>query len=236
MGADLDWRQAPAERGHPTRWPGHIRPAKPADTEAAIPLIHASGPEAIEYGFTTRRREAMDFLRFAFADGRGFFGWRVHTVAVAGQEPVGIGAFYSGLQYPFLSLGLVRQILAFYPPAEIPGIIRRILQLQAVMPPPSRHTHYAAHLGIREDMRSQGIGSALLNHHKNLALGLNRRVYALDVSWQNPRAQALYERLGFAPKAEHRFPGPPGKVPHGRRMAMDLARMVEVSPRTDHPG
>jgi ribosomal protein S18 acetylase RimI-like enzyme len=202
--------------------PLQFRPAIAADAEAAIPLIYSSGPDAFEYGFTIGPHRALDFLRHAFADGRGFFGWRNHTVAVLDGQVAGIGAFYSGHEYGRLSQELIAQVLRFHPLLSVPRIIRRSLQLKALMPPPSRRTHYVAYLGVRPDLRSQGIGAALLRHHQDVARQLGRSKYALDVSVGNPRGQALYERLGFKPTREQHFPGPAGAVPDTRRMEILL--------------
>ncbi|NUM49443.1 MAG: GNAT family N-acetyltransferase, partial [Anaerolineales bacterium] len=75
----------------------HFRVATPADTEAAIPLIYSSGPAAFDYVFKhPARGTALDFLRHAFADGAGEFGYRNHTIVETGGQIVGIGACFSG--------------------------------------------------------------------------------------------------------------------------------------------
>lgn len=75
----------------------HFRPATLADTEAAIPLIYSSGPAAFDYVFKHPvRGNALDFLRHAFADGAGEFGYRNHTVVEVDGKLVGVGACFSG--------------------------------------------------------------------------------------------------------------------------------------------
>lgn len=203
--------------------PLHFRPATAADTALAVPLIHSAGPEAFEYGFSVGRKTARDFLADAFADGRGLFGWHTHTVAELDGEVVGIGAFYSGHDYGPMTQALLLQMLRYYPLSAMPRLLRRSLQLKAVSPPPSRRTHFIANFGVRPDLRSQGIGAALLRHQQQVGRELGRAKYALDVSVANPRGQALYERLGFRVTREQRFPGPGGAVPDARRMEMGLA-------------
>src|SRR5262245_55488912 len=91
-----------------------FRPARPEDVEQAIPLIYSSGPEGFNYVFAQHPAAAIDFLRFAYPDGRGFFGYRNHVVATVEGKIVGIGAFYSGNEYNRLSNGSLAQIVRFY--------------------------------------------------------------------------------------------------------------------------
>ena len=48
-----------------------------------------------------------------------------------------------------------------------------------------------------------------------------RRFYALDVAVNNPRAQKLYDALGFKVANERQF-GKQGSIPNVRRMEIDL--------------
>jgi len=200
-----------------------FRPARADDVEAAVPLIYSSGPEAFEYVFTQGGRTALDFLAFAFVDGRGFFGWRNHEVALLDDEVVGIGAFYSGREYGRLSAQLVLQAARSYPLVRLARVVRHGLQIRSVMPPPSRATHYVAHLGVRSALQGRGIATALLRHEWTIAVQLGRQTCALDVSVRNARAQALYDRLGFQVMREQAFAGPRGVVPDSRRMQMGVS-------------
>ncbi|GHK03015.1 GNAT family N-acetyltransferase [Streptomyces sp. NPDC003753] len=50
-----------------------------------------------------------------------------------------------------------------------------------------------------EELRSRGIGSALIRAAEDLARGRGRSVIGLGVAADNPRAAALYARLGYRP-------------------------------------
>jgi ribosomal protein S18 acetylase RimI-like enzyme len=52
-------------------------------------------------------------------------------------------------------------------------------------------------LGVREDLRSRGIGTRLLRELERLALERGRPRVGLGVALANARARALYERLGY---------------------------------------
>ncbi len=114
------------------------------------------------------------------------------------------------------------QMARYYPLTALPRLLRRALQLKAMMPPPLRDTHYIAHFGVNPALRSQGIGAALLRQQRTVALQLGRRRCALDVSVQNPRAQALYQHLGFVVTGTQRFRGPTAVVADCRRMELPL--------------
>lgn len=57
--------------------------------------------------------------------------------------------------------------------------------------------HYIAHLGVDPSMQSKGIGAKLVEYLMEQGRKAGKTQAALDVSVLNPRAQALYERLGF---------------------------------------
>lgn len=195
-----------------------IRPAQAADAHVAVGLIHSSGARALDYGFSAGSVTCLQFLNRAFRDGRGFFGWANHTVAVVEDSVVGIGAFYGSEEYVRLSLGLAAQVARFYPWARAAGVLGRCLRLQRLMRPPSPGMHYVANLGVDERWRSRGIGRALLAHERERARTLGRDVLALDVAVDNPRARRLYESLGFVATGESRMAGGRGEVPDTTRM------------------
>lgn len=197
-----------------------IRIADSRDVDAAVPLIYSSGPPAIDYGFQRYDKSSHDFLRFAFVDGNGFLGYKNHTVATLNGQVVGILAVYNLSSYVRLTLGHLWQLCRFYPASGLIDLIIRGSHLQSIMPPPNQKTHYIAHFGVAEAMRGKGIGRSLLAHQQKKAQELERKIYAIDVSVENPRAQALYERFGFSVIAENEFSGPRNTLANTRRMTM----------------
>ncbi|WP_240923370.1 GNAT family N-acetyltransferase [Metapseudomonas otitidis] len=79
--------------------------------------------------------------------------------------------------------------------------------------PPPRDACYLTHIGVAEDLAGQGIGCQLIDHLLHLGRLEGHHRAALDVSAANPRAQALYERLGFRVMLE-RPSGVPGIAAH----------------------
>lgn len=179
-----------------------FRPATADDADQAVPLIYSAGPEGFEYVFTQGRRGALDYLGFAFRDGAGLFGHRNHIVVERNGSVIGIGAFYSGVEYNRLSEGTLRQVLRFYRFSCLP-VLRRAMRTARWMPPPGRRTLYVANLGVAPELRGQGIGARLLHQQMNRARAEGKGKFALDVVATNPRAQQLYERLGLRVVQEH---------------------------------
>src|SRR3546814_385856 len=92
-----------------------FRPAVAADVDVAVPLIHSSGPAAFEYVFAVAGvGDALAFLRRAFVDGAGEFGWRNHVVGELDGVVVAVGAGYGGYGKGRFMLAAAREILWHY--------------------------------------------------------------------------------------------------------------------------
>jgi ribosomal protein S18 acetylase RimI-like enzyme len=181
-----------------------FRPSQPQDVEHAVPLIYSSGPAAFDYVFSDRRPgQSVDFLRSAFVWGNSEFGYRQHTAVVLDGEVVGIGAIrYSHQNFRF-TIAAVSAILRFYGPLAGIRTIRRGLRIEQIIQPPKRGVGILYHLGVAPEHRSKGIGSQLVHHFLDEIRSKEVSVAALDVAVTNPRAQALYEREGFAAVITH---------------------------------
>jgi ribosomal protein S18 acetylase RimI-like enzyme len=179
-----------------------FRGAVPADVSDAVPLIYSSGPAAFDYVFNIGgKRSAQDFLRFAYSQGRGEFGWRAHRVAEIGGQVAAAAAAFDGRTGLRFTIASALQILRFYGPMHAWAVMARGLRTEAIIRPPRADEYYLCHLGVREELRGQGIGARFI---RNLLQGLDanrHRCATLDVAVTNPRAQLLYERLGFVVEA-----------------------------------
>ncbi|AGI22610.1 acetyltransferase [Pseudomonas sp. ATCC 13867] len=179
-----------------------FRRARPTDVDAAIPLIYSSGPDAFDYAFARPgRSSATDFLRHAFLQGSGQFGWRQHWVGEQDGQVLAAGTAFGGEVNLGYMLAATRQILGYFGLAS-PAVMVRGLQLERIICPPPRRTLYLAHLGVAPERRGEGLGSQLIDHFLHCGRHAGLPMAALDVSVANPRAQALYERLGFSVQVE----------------------------------
>jgi ribosomal protein S18 acetylase RimI-like enzyme len=180
-----------------------FRAAAPADVADAVPLIYSSGPAAFDYVFDIgNARGAQQYLRFAYLQGGGEFGWRAHRVAEIGGQVVAAGAAFDGRAVLSFTIANALQILRFYGPIRAWGVMMRGLRTEAIIRPPRAEEYYLCHVGVREELRGHGIGARFL---RNLLQGLDadrHRCATLDVAVTNPRAKLLYERLGFVVNAQ----------------------------------
>lgn len=62
---------------------------------------------------------------------------------------------------------------------------------------PRRDELYVDGLAVAADARGRGVGTRLLSEVRDVARALDKDFVRLDVVDTNPRAQALYERLGY---------------------------------------
>ena len=175
-----------------------IRPATPDDGDAAVPLIHSSGPHEIDYGFTTRGHRATDWIRAAFLGRSTTESYRAFRVALVGGRVVG--------------------------PVECWGVMRRTLRLMDLMPAPGADALFVQKVGVSEQMRGQGVGTILLEEQLRIARDAGFRRAVLDVAVTNPRAQLLYEHLGFRVTGERGLKTRDSSVdvPQQRRMELLL--------------
>jgi hypothetical protein len=116
-----------------------FRPAEPADADAVVPLIYSSAPAVFDFLFAVPGRASpQQFLRRAFADGAGQFGFRNHVVGVEDGMVVAVGAAWIGASGLAFTLDGARQIFACYGIGAAPGVILRALRIQEVIVPPAR--------------------------------------------------------------------------------------------------
>ena len=200
--------------------PVTFRPARADDAAEAVPLILSSGPESFAYVFATPTQSPADFLHRAFPGGSGQFGFRNHVVGEIDGQVVAAGAGWtSATNFPFM-LAAVRQFVPFFGPLGTPPVVIRGLRTEIVIRPPASSEFYIGHLGVAPSHRGHGIGEALIAHLLALRATTGRTRAVLDVSVENPRAQALYTRLGFRVTAERpsALRREAGYVPSHRRM------------------
>lgn len=207
-----------------------FRAATAADVAVAVPLIHSSGSAAFEYVFAVPGLgDAQAFLRRAFVDGAGEFGWRNHVVAELDGAVVAVGAGYGGATKWSFTLAAARQILDHFGWRHAAGVIARGLKVESVIPPPAGAMYYLGHLGVASSSRGQGVGSALVGYLIAARPAGSGGPVILDVAATNPDAQRLYQRLGFAVIGERRstLANARGQVPDHRRMQWQApARVV----------
>ena len=203
----------------------HFRHARPDDAEQAIPLIYSSGPAAFDYVFAHRTPiDSQEFLRQAFVKGGTEFGYSSHIVGEHDGKVVAIGTGFSHADKAGQTAVAIKQILQGYGLIKGLGVLRRGIQVESYFLESNPDTHYIAHIGVTPDLRGQGIGEQLMRYLIKHAQALGRSAASLDVSCENPRAQVLYERLGFVVTRDLplKYRNSTSYVPSHRRMELPL--------------
>jgi ribosomal protein S18 acetylase RimI-like enzyme len=187
--------------------------------------MYSSGPAVLDYIFGPDGMSGMfAFMRRGFERNAGELGYAIHTVAVCDGKVVGVGAAFGGnTTLRFMTEG-ARNIFAHYGLVRGTGVLRRALQVERIIRPPAKNEHAIAHLGISPEYQSKGIGALLVKHLLDEGRRSGRTKAVLDVSVENPRAQALYERLGFSVTRENHstLKNRHATVCHHRRMGLML--------------
>ena len=173
-----------------------FRPCVPDDVELAIPLIYSSGPTSFDYVFKNKKYTSLDFLRSAFRTPGGEFSYDNHVAMCIDGKLCGIGTAFSNKQAKSFSLKDAIKIIKLYK-LQAPRVMARGLKVEGVIKLPKKNEVILGHIAIAPELRSKGHGQKLMEHLMSSTFLDSGDYFALDVSELNPRAQALYERLGF---------------------------------------
>jgi ribosomal protein S18 acetylase RimI-like enzyme len=177
------------------------RLARPDDAGNAAPLVFASGKQEFGFLFGVPPAECIAFLRAAFASTHGRFSWRRHLVSTTeGDIAVAILAAHGSNSTLSDNLWFAWMSLRFFGLRRAVGVLRRGVILERELRPPRRGETLLAHCATREDARSRGVFSALLDAaltSKATGLMSTGEGLVLDVLVSNERAAQLYRRLGF---------------------------------------
>ncbi|MCM2492161.1 GNAT family N-acetyltransferase [Burkholderia glumae] len=203
-----------------------FRAARPEDAAACAPLILASGVREFGFFLGVPVEAMVAFLASAFASRHGRFSWRRHRVAVAPDGSVaGVLAAHDGRMIAFDDPHVAWLLLRRFGLRHTVASLLRGLVLEGELPAPKRSQTHVAHCAIDERWRGTGVFTALFEDTRRAgALGDGEgREVVLDVLLSNPRAAALYRRLGFVeqPRAK---PVSPKLPPELESIRMRLGR------------
>jgi ribosomal protein S18 acetylase RimI-like enzyme len=203
-----------------------VREARAEDVEAVVPLIYSSGPDTFDFVFSYETRlDAKAFLTAAYVTGNTEFGYRNHWVLEEGGHVVAIAAGHTGITargFLWPTIGLAFRSNGLWKGARL---LRRGLQAEGIIvPPKGSETFYIGQVGVEKDCQGRGLGRMLLDHVHEEGRKQGARFAVLDVSMENPRAQALYTRMGYEVTGERisSLRNRAGYVPSHRRMELSL--------------
>ena len=111
--------------------------------------------------------------------------------------------------------------MRYYGLKTIPRAVRA-MDSTRLMQAPKRDELYLANFGVSPELRGTGIGSKIIKHKIAEAKDQGYRLMSLDVSTQNPKAEALYQRLGFVVTKTKSMKGRDGKQYACKKMELFL--------------
>jgi ribosomal protein S18 acetylase RimI-like enzyme len=201
-----------------------LRSGQAADAGEACPLVRSAGPELLDYAFSPRGQDCLEFLRYCFIRGRSLLGYPLCTVADADGWVVGTVSVYSADEYWAYHRQFVWEVIRFFGLRQGRTVLRRMRHLGSVLPAIDRDAAYLSSLAVDPRWQRRGIGARLVEWAIERSRSAGFTVLTLDVSTVRPEAQRLYERAGFMVVAQHTFSGDlPGEpIPDYRRMQLRI--------------
>jgi ribosomal protein S18 acetylase RimI-like enzyme len=199
-----------------------VRKAVKTDVKIAADLIYSSGIEICEYLYKTKIHSPVDFIRYGFSSGSGFYNFNHHWVSTLNDEVVGIIAFWSDKSYdPMVDEdeSLVRE---FFGEKEANRVFASYLHLDSLIPFFGTEAAYIADVAVSPAHHGSGIGNRLLSHVIDEVRSQGIARAALDVSADNPAALALYQKHGFIQAALNSCSDPSASLPKARRMILEI--------------
>ena len=174
-----------------------IRRARKNDTGNIAEFMYSSGPEIYDFVYKTTNKTAVEFIQYEFNTGRGFCGFNNVTVAVKDGLVVATGCFYDGKAYKKLLVGTLFNMVIFYGLLGMWKVLERSGHAGSVMEEPKKDELYLSNFGVNPELRGAGVGSLMLKNKIEHAKNTGYAIFSLDVAETNPRAEALYSRLGM---------------------------------------
>jgi len=199
-----------------------IRQAHKDDKGPLAELMYSSGSDLYDYLFKTKNHSALEFIQFEFDSGIGFCGYKNVTVAVENDVVGGTACFYDGKAYKRLVSGTVKNVFKFYGPIKSLPIMNKMKHSSSLLKEPRPDELYLSNFGVSPALRGKGVGSLMIESKRAEAKKNAYRIFSLDVAESNPRAEALYSRLGYEVVANKTFSGKDNKVSNVRKMELTL--------------
>ena len=195
----------------------NFRPATPADALFVTPLLYSISPRDFDYLFADLAvgMSVLDVLDAFYRIPGGMFSWHNTELALVNSQPAGLATAYATSSGDGNSAWLLRAISKL----GMRGVLRlarRGLPVSRTVQPVPPESWYIAFVGVQAGQRSLGIGSRLIERSMMRARRTRCSCVELDVATNNPRAQALYEWLGFQPVPQPKAPEHSPLVPTRR--------------------
>lgn len=170
-----------------------IRPAQKKDAISLAPLIYSAIEDLAEH-FTGALsiKQAIDRLTTLIAEEGNRFSYQYGLVAEENGNIIGIGTSYPENvidELTFKTIELSKEF-SWYINKEKEN---RLLNDKEA----PKGTFYIDHLAIDKDYRGKGYAKLIIEAMENKGRELGYKVVSLLVDINNPKARALYEKIGY---------------------------------------
>lgn len=185
-----------------------LRPAIADDVAWAAPLFFAAGPAVFSYVFASPFEESKAIFCQAFAYPQHAFSYEHAQVIEVLNQPAGVMISYPGF-VKRQAEEKVHQVMArILPLRKLPKILVNLADLTRIKQEIAAQDYYILGLSVIPELRNQGLGTYLLHQAERQAQAQRCQAMALDVTYTNTAARALFERLDYrvtCSKSTHRF-------------------------------
>lgn len=176
----------------------NVRQASPEHADIASKLILASGTNSLCAMFeVSPEYNAVDYLRYAFAQPSGQFSHTAHIVAEMDGELAGIASFWQSPPCSENRQATLASLIAFFGAEQVAEIARRSMLLQGIIPVCQPGSLGLGHVAVSPEYQRKGVATALLNQMHILAVQQGKHLLELDVECDNQVAISLYQETGF---------------------------------------
>lgn len=223
---------------HEKTAPISFRSPTSEEAPALAEMIYLCGPNLLSQAFGPGYEDTVRCLSMLAAAPMTMFSHQFARVAVLDGGPdasrsagLAIGLAYS--DYAESERRLAQMVLKHKGWWRTLRMLPLATELSRCSEPLPAGSYYISALCVREGLRGQGIGTALLDLSVEIARSAGCETMVLDVEVGNNGAQKLYERMGYQVTSECR----PGSVMR-RRGILGLRRMkrpIETSPPSPLP-
>lgn len=175
-----------------------FRPCTPEDLQQAVPLMYSAGPVAFDIVFNdTHTAQSKAFLQAAFLRSGGEFSHDQHLAIIRNDELVGLGGIKTAKHTLPFTLQAALVIFKFYAFTSAIRTIIRGLRMESILRPPKKRIAMIHNLAISSDFQGEGLGTQLIAQLEQKMKKSDYKIAALNVDGDNPRAKALYQKLGY---------------------------------------
>lgn len=174
-----------------------LRPAVVEDGEWAIPLLFSAGPALFSYIFASPDQQAQEVLQQAFTYPHHAFSYQYMQVVELQNQPAGVLIGYPGHIKRQADEKVQAVMARFLSLRQLPKILVNLADLSRIKQGVSSQDYYILSLSVLPELRSQGLGTFLLDCAETQARSQQCAAICLDVAFNNDRAKLLFERRGY---------------------------------------